>query len=227
MYSKPMATTTSVMPFPERKVSQLSRRARVSLTPEELLAVLTVARKRRTRDWCMILMAYRHGLRSKEVCQLRLDEVTSGSVSVQRLQGSLKTTQPLQRHFGVPLLDEVKALREWLRVRRPDASGFLFTSQKGGALHPTQFFRIFQTTAAAAGLAPNKRHPRVLRHSLAFHLLAGRVDITLVSQALGHRSINSTFKYVRPSDRQAAMAAQGALLRLFNCQAEISTGLAT
>jgi site-specific recombinase XerD len=210
-----MATTTRVSFLPEALNPRARRSCVVALTPGELLTVLGIARERRVRDWCMILMAYRHGLRSREICELKLAEVMAGSVSLQRLQGSLRTTQPLQRHANVPLLDEVQALREWLRVRRPDASGSLFTSQKGGALHPSQFFRIFQTVAAAAGLVSRKRHPRVLRHSLASHLVAGGVDITVVSQALGHRSINSTLKYVRPSDRQAAEATQGALLRIF------------
>ncbi len=91
----------------------------------------------------MILMAYRHGLRSAEVCGLKLSEVQSGAVSVQRLQGSLKTIQPLYRHLGEPLLDEVLALRAWLRERRPDPSDALFTSRKGGELDRTAFFRIF------------------------------------------------------------------------------------
>jgi len=163
----------------------------------------------------MILMAYRHGLRSAEVCGLRLTDVQAGALSVQRLQGSLKTIQPLRRHSGEPLLDEIAALRTWLKERPPDPSDALFTSQKGGALHPTQFFRIFQATAMAAGLPAYKRHPRILRHSLASHLLARKVDVALVSQALGHRSINSTLAYVRFSDQQAADAAQSALLRLY------------
>ena len=33
------------------------------LTPVETLAVLKVAKQRSTRDWAMILLAYRHGLR--------------------------------------------------------------------------------------------------------------------------------------------------------------------
>ena len=37
---------------------------RAHLNPGELMAVLRAARQRRIRDWCMILMAYRHGLRT-------------------------------------------------------------------------------------------------------------------------------------------------------------------
>jgi integrase len=40
------------------------------LETSELLAVLKVAREHSTRDWCMVLLAYRHGLRASEVCEL-------------------------------------------------------------------------------------------------------------------------------------------------------------
>ena len=40
-----------------------------------------------------------------------------GAITIQRLKGSLKTTQPLYAHRGQPLLDEVAALRSWLKVR--------------------------------------------------------------------------------------------------------------
>lgn len=189
----------------------------VHLTPEELLAVLKTARSRGTRDWAMILLVYRHGLRATEVCDLKLADVDlkSGSLSIRRLKGSLHTIQPLYRHKGQPLLDEVAALRAWLRVRQSDGSDYLFLSQKGGRLHRSQFFRIFQACAEAAGIPAPKRHPHALKHSLATHLIAGNVNLALVKQCLGHKTIGSTMKYVGVSDTQASQAAQAALMALY------------
>jgi integrase len=65
------------------------------LTREELLAVLRVAQKRRTRDWCLPLIAYRHGLRTTEACGLELSDLKDGVLSVQHRKGSRKTVQPL------------------------------------------------------------------------------------------------------------------------------------
>src|ERR1700693_1022469 len=87
--------------------------------------------------------------------------------------------------------------------------------QKGGKLDRTQFFRIFQKVAEIAALPSEKRHPHVLKHSLASHLVAGNVNLALIRQALGHRSINSTMQYVGTSDGQAGEAAQAALMRLY------------
>jgi type 1 fimbriae regulatory protein FimB len=187
------------------------------LTPDETLTVLKAAREHATRDWAMVLVAYRHGLRASEVCSLKLSDIDlkAGSISIRRLKGSLPTVQPLYPHRGQPLLDEISALRAWLREREEDGSDYLFTSQKGGRLDRTQFFRVFQTVAESAGLTVEKRHPHVLKHSLASHLVAGNVNLALIRQALGHRSINSTMQYVGTSDGQAAEAAQAALMRLY------------
>ena len=212
--------TQKVTPFPAGKQAP-GLRNRVSrmthLTPDELLAVLKAARTRSARDWCMILLAYRHGMRASEVCDLKLADVDlkAGSISVRRLKGSLHTVQPLYRHKGQPLLDEVTALRTWLRQRESDGSNFMFLSQKGGRLHRSQFFRIFQACAEAAGLPSQKRHPHALKHSLASHLVAGNVNLALVRQCLGHKAIGSTMKYVAVSDTQATEAAQAALMSLY------------
>jgi integrase len=45
--------------------------------------------------------------------------------------------------------------------------------------------------------------------------LLGNVNLALVRQALGHRSINSTMQYVGTSDHQVAEATQAALMNLF------------
>jgi type 1 fimbriae regulatory protein FimB len=192
-----MATLTVAHHHHNHEPRRTGRRAMTFMTHEELLTVLKVARQRRTRDWCMLLVAYWHGLRTTEVCGLRLTDLKEGVLSVQRLKGSRRTVQPLYPHHGEPLLDEVKALREWLRVRPNDGSDALFTSQKGGALDRCQFFRIFQSVATAAGLSAGKRHPRVLKYSLASHLLAAHADVAVVSEILGHRSLNSTLQYVK------------------------------
>ena len=208
-----------VIPISIRKGPPIRiKRGRMTiLTPQETLALLKAARKRSMREWAMILLAYRHGLRASEVCGIKLADVDlkAGSISIRRLKGSLHTIQPLYQHRGQPLLDETAALRAWLRKRPADGSDYLFTSQKGGKLGRTQFFRNFQTLAESTGLPIEKRHPHVLKHSLASHLVAGNVNLALIRQALGHQSISSTMAYVGTSDAQAAEALQRALMSLF------------
>ena len=154
----------------------------------------------------MILMAYCHGLRFSEVCALKLDDIRGDSLSVQRRQGSLRTVQPLYQDSREPLLDEVTAIEAWLKQRPNVRSGALFISRNGGALYKTQFFRNFQAAAKAAGLPAAKSHPGILRYSLAAHLVARNVDLALVSKALGNRSISSTLRHIKATERPSEKA---------------------
>ena len=189
----------------------------IYLEPAEVLAVLKAAKAKGARELAMILLAYKHGLRASEVCNLRLHDIDlkNGNIVVERLKGSLRTTQALTEHRGEPLLNEMKALRDWLRVRPNDGSDFVFNSQKGGKLDRSQFFRLFKAVASAAGLLPEKQHPHSLKHSLASHLVAANTNLALVQRQLGHKSINSTLRYVTTTDQQASAATATALMRLY------------
>lgn len=78
------------------------------LTEAEMKQFLAAARGSRhgVRDYAMMLMAYRHGLRVSELVDLRLDDVDlkSGRLYVRRKKGSLSTQQPIEG-------DELRALR--------------------------------------------------------------------------------------------------------------------
>jgi integrase len=187
------------------------------LEPAEILSVLRAAKAKGIREWAMIVVAYKHGMRASEVCNLRVVDVDlkNGNLVVDRLKGSLRTTQAVTEHRGEPLLNEHRALREWLRQRPVDGSDYLFTSQKGGRLDRTQFFRLFQAIAGEAGLPAEKRHPHALKHSLASHLVTANVNLALVKQQLGHKSIGSTMRYVTTSDHQASKATTSALMTIF------------
>lgn len=203
------------------EITQASRKqvssSMAHLEPAEVLSVLRAARAKGNREWAMIVVAYKHGMRASEVCNLSLGDLDmkNGTIAVERLKGSLRTTQALTEHRGEPLLNELKALREWLRQRRDDGSDYLFTSQKGGRLDRSQFFRLFRAIASEARLPTEKRHPHALKHSLASHLVAANTNLALVQRQLGHKSINSTLRYVTTTDQQASRATTSALMKIF------------
>jgi integrase len=100
-----------------QKLRKQNSNSMIHLEPAEVLSVLRAAKASGARQWAMIVVAYKHGMRASEVCNLRLDDVDlkNGSIVVERLKGSLRTTQAVTEHRGEPLLNELKALREWLR----------------------------------------------------------------------------------------------------------------
>lgn len=200
-----------------QKLTVNSGPSMIHLEPSELLSALRSAKAKGAREWAMFVLAYKHGLRASEISNLRLADIDlkNGSILSERLKGSLRTIQALTEHRGEPLLNEVKALREWLRQRPHDGSDFLFVSQKGGRLDRTQVFRLFRSIAAGAGLPPEKRHPHALKHSIASHLISANVNLALVKQQLGHKSIGSTMRYISTTDQQASKATMTALMTIY------------
>ncbi len=112
-----------------------------ALTQDEILKVLKAASG--PRDLAMILVAFRHGMRASEVCGLELKDLDlrNGEITIRRLKGSLKTTQPLADVQGQPLLSEKRVLRAWLAERGSHPSKYVFVSQKSGHVHRSQFYR--------------------------------------------------------------------------------------
>src|SRR5260370_40267859 len=123
-----------------------------ALTQAEILKVLKAVSDN-PRDLAMILLAFRHGMRASEVCGLELKDVDlkNGAITIRRLKGSLKTTQPLADLQGQPLLSEKRVLRSWLAERGNHPSKYVFPSQKSARVHRSQFYRIFSSAAETAG----------------------------------------------------------------------------
>ena len=185
-----------------------------SLTYDELISLLEAAKTRGIRNWAMVLTAFSHGLRASEVCNLKMSHLIDGHLKIKRLKGSNDTTHQLIPHRGQPLLDEVKAMKQWLAVRPTDAGDALFTSQKGGCMSATQFYRIFRDVAEEAGLPAAKRHPHVLKHTTCTMLVRSDMNVAKVQAFVGHAAIASTMRYVKVSDAEASAEAMQRLMRM-------------
>ncbi len=170
------------------------------LSKPELLSLLGAARAHRERDWLMILVSYWHGLRASEVINLQRDNFKDGHITVARLKGSLRTVQPLFEDEN-PLLNERKALFDFLLKSKRNQRLFPVTRQ--------HFWRLIQRHAKAAGIPERKRHPHILKHSIAMQSIHS-AGIENVRQHLGHKSISSTGAYLKVTDADAATAIRTA-----------------
>jgi len=180
----------------KHKTSQaVDSRDKDFLTEAEIKRFLDEARRGRhgVRDYLMMLMAYRHGLRVSELIDLRLDDLDldSARLFVRRRKGSLSTHQPIEG-------DELRALRAWLREReqRPDASSpYLFLSERGPMTRQAVNY-LAAAIGKRAGLGFHV-HPHMLRHSTGYYLANRGHDTRLVQDYLGHRNIAHTVRYTR------------------------------
>jgi integrase len=161
-------------------------RTREHLTSAEVDRLIEAAKTNRQghRDATMILLAYRHGLRASEVCDLRWDQVDfDGAVlHVRRVKAGTPSTHPLT---GA----ELRALR---RLQREVASPFVFVSERGSPFTVSGFRRMIER--AASGLEI-KAHPHMLRHACGFKLANDGVDTRALQAYLGHRNIQHTVRY--------------------------------
>ena len=188
-----------------------------ALSAEQVREILKHARNGSTRDWCLLLLTFRHALRSQEVRHLKLTDIDlqNLTITISRVKGSRSGVQSLDRHKGEPILDEVPALRKWLRERVEDGSQILFPSQKGGMLTRMQLLRIFRKYALAAGVSRELAHPHILRHTLCSVMASQHADVYAIQRRAGHKNISNTMVYTHISDRQANESAQEALMTAF------------
>jgi integrase len=159
------------------------------LTVAEVEGLIEAAKGNRHghRDATMILVAFRHGLRAAEVCDLRWDQVDfdSAVLHVRRVKNGTPSTHPFHG-------DELRALRRL--QRESPASPFVFVSERGSPFTTAGFARTMERAAAAAGLEL-KAHPHMLRHACGYALANKGHDTRAIQGWLGHRSITSTAVY--------------------------------
>jgi type 1 fimbriae regulatory protein FimB/type 1 fimbriae regulatory protein FimE len=110
----------------------------------------------------MIPIAFRHGLRASELCDLRWDQVEFNAtvLHVRRVKNGTPSTHPL-------IGDELRALRRL--HRESESSPFDFVSERGSPFTTGGFARMVEHAAAAAGLEL-KAHPHMLRHACGYAL---------------------------------------------------------
>jgi integrase len=177
---------------PRRKANG-ALRTREYLTPAEIERLLDAARKNRYghRDSTMILVAYRHGLRASELCDLRWDQVDfNGAVlHVRRVKSGSPAVHPVRG-------DELRALRRLQREQKEhkQTSPFVFVSERGTPFTTAGFARMVERAAVSAGLKI-KAHAHMLRHACGYALANAGHDTRALQAWLGHKNIQHTVRY--------------------------------
>ena len=165
-------------------------RSREYLTAAEVEKLIKAARNGRYghRDATLILIAFRHGLRAVEICDLEWSQVEFGrsaSLHVRRVKNGKPSVHPLRG-------DEIRSLRE-LRRQFPD-SGFVFATERGGPFTSDAVNRLIKRIGERAGF-PFQVHAHMLRHGCGYALANAGHDTRAIQDWLGHRSIQHTVRY--------------------------------
>jgi type 1 fimbriae regulatory protein FimB/type 1 fimbriae regulatory protein FimE len=181
-------------PGKELRAVQLRRppnkdlRSREHLTEREVEKLIEAARGNRygLRDSTMLLIAFRHGLRVSELCDLQWTQVEfeTATLHVRRAKGGMTSTHPL-------LGDELRALRA---LKREAKSPFIFVTERGAPFTTAGFASLIERAGIEAKIG-FKVHPHMLRHTTGYVLANKGTDTRTLQAYLGHRSIQSTVRY--------------------------------
>jgi type 1 fimbriae regulatory protein FimB/type 1 fimbriae regulatory protein FimE len=129
-----------------RRPRNADLREREYLTSKEVDRLQDAARKHSRyghRDATAILIAYRHGLRASELCELtwNMIELDSGRIHVRRAKNGVDSTHPLTGK-------EIRALRQ---LRRENLqSRFVFNTERGGPVTRAWFLKMVRRTGELA-----------------------------------------------------------------------------
>lgn len=150
------------------------------------------------RNYVIILLAARLGLRASDICNLKFDNLFWNTNTIKIKQ--FKTGKELE----LPILPDIgNAIIDYLRYGRikSDEPYVLLTARPPCRRFTTSnvVTHVVQRAFKKAGIDINNRRfgPHSLRHSLGFRMLEKNTVLPVISEVLGHDSTESTKYYLR------------------------------
>ncbi|MGH9253976.1 MAG: site-specific integrase [Vicinamibacterales bacterium] len=169
------------------------------LSDDEMTRVLATADRSNAigrRDFAVLLLAARYGMRPSDIRQLRLEDVhwREGVIAIRQA----KTGNPLV----LPLLpDVIMALAAYVRHGRPTTDARQVFVRHRAPFEPfvagNNLSQIMWTALRRAGLSqrPGRHGLYLLRHTFATRLLAAGCPMKTIGDLMGHVSTDTTREY--------------------------------
>lgn len=166
---------------------------RDTLSEGEIARILAMGKNSREKALLSILIYT--GLRNKELCRLKTNDVNIGGQYVRVIEG--KGSKDRMVYFTSEC---GQMLSEYKTEYKPN--GIMFTTlilhrqYTGGALR-----KLVKVVAKRAGIK-KRIYPHLFRHSLACNLLNRGANILTIQALLGHSDIRTTMIYARSSPQR-------------------------
>lgn len=162
-----------------------------------LLKAVDRASAKGKRDYAILLLAVKLGMRSSDIRWLKFEHLLWQQQMIRFNQ------QKTGKSMTLPLLPEIgNAIIDYLQYGRPASSGsYLFVNVRSPYEHigRTTIGQLVYFHLRRAGInCSNRKHgPHTLRHSFAENQLNKKIPLPVISQTLGHSHIGSTMNYLR------------------------------
>ena len=155
------------------------------------------------RDFAILLLLWRLGLRAGEVARLELGDIDwrSGELMI-RGKGNRNDRLPLPSNVG-------EAIVLWLQHGRPqcsDTAVFLRVHPPIGRLSPGAITAVVRHGCKRVGIPPAGAHR--LRHSAATEMLRSGSNLIEIGQVLRHRDRSTTAIYAKVDHRSLSEVVQ-------------------
>lgn len=168
------------------------------LERSQIAAVLEVAREDMTpvglRDYAILQFLATYGLRSSEICNLRLEDIDWRAESIR-----IRHTKTRACSF-LPLMEPVgEAVLAYLRAGRPvtDAREIFIRTRAPYCKLGMLASAVRRRLCDAGVEPPGKCGPHIFRHARAVEMLRASVPQKVIGDLLGHRSTESTAPYLK------------------------------
>ncbi len=147
------------------------------------------------RDYAMLMLISRLGLRAGEIVDLMLDDIDWN-------EGIISIRGPAQRVDRLPLpSDAGAALANYLRHGRPACSVrnvfIQIHAPRRAMLGPSAISCIVRRALLRAGIDSPTKGAHLLRHSLATQMLGGGASLAEIAEILRHRNPQTTTIYAK------------------------------
>jgi site-specific recombinase XerD len=161
------------------------------LSEDEILVLLSACRSMRER--AMIELLFDTGLRSREVCGLRLQDFNriEKTLTVVNGKGDKMRTVPYSPELRGTCVQYFNSL-----PAHPTTYLFENKENPGSAITIRGVQYIVKEVLKRTKLK-KEVHPHTFRHSFAIHYLNNRGNILRLQQLLGHEHIDTTFNYLK------------------------------
>ena len=151
------------------------------------------------RDYCIILLASRYGLRISDILNIKLKDIdwTNNKINVKQFKNHNLNILPLTKEIGWAIIDYIKKSRPKCK------NEYLFVKMRYPFDKMTQFnqFNKYFEKADINVSEKNKKGIHNLRHSLATNMLDSGIPLNIISSTLGDTLEITSNTYIRTSEK--------------------------
>jgi integrase/recombinase XerD len=178
------------------------RLTRAILSKEEIRELLQNIPKHTPvgiRNRAIIELFYGCGMRTSELCNLKIGDVNlkEQTVGIVKGKGNKDRIVPIGQYASHYIQEYLDKARKYMLRNKFHDQGYLFLSSRG---NPFNKCTINKTVIQSVmkGLKIDKHISCYsFRHSVATHLLSNHLDIAYIAKLLGHASLRTTQRYLR------------------------------